>query len=72
MQFEDVKTTIKEHPVETVAVVTAVGLLGVIFYQNRKKKALERELAMYRTMDLRLPRDPSLRHQSQYVLKLVS
>lgn len=72
MQFEDVKTTIKEHPVETVAVVTTVTLLGVIFFQNRKRKALERELDMYRTMDLRLPRSQSPRHQSQYVLKLVS
>lgn len=73
MHFDDVKTTIKEHPVETVAVVAVVGLTGAYFYQRNQKKQLELELAKYRAM-----RPPwwsyflRRRHQEPEPLKLVA
>lgn len=50
MHFDDVTNTIKEHPVETVAVVATAGLIGCLFYQHQQKKAYELELAKYRAM----------------------
>lgn len=50
MDYDDVKTTIKEHPVETIAVVATVGLIGSLFYNRQQKKAYELELAKYRLM----------------------
>lgn len=48
--LDDIKTTIKEHPAETVAVVATVGLIGVIFYYKTKQKNAEIELAKQRAM----------------------
>lgn len=33
-----VKTTIKDHPTETVAIIAAVTLFGVLFYYKSKEK----------------------------------
>lgn len=48
--IDDLTTTIKEHPVETVAIVATVGLFGAVFYYRTKQKNLEIELAKQRAM----------------------
>lgn len=55
MQFDDVKTTIKEHPVETVAVVAGISLLGYFFYQRKQDKKRKHELELARLRSITPP-----------------
>lgn len=43
--LDDVKTTVKEHPAETVAAVAVVGLVGAVCYCRWQSRKHERELA---------------------------
>lgn len=45
MQFDNVKTTIKDHPTETIAAVTVVGLVGAVLYCRRQNRKYQLELA---------------------------
>lgn len=71
MQFDydDVKTTIRDHPTETVAVVTIVGLAGAFLYQRSQKKKLEAEIAKYKAAQTRVrPRLIGRRRPTRYVV----
>lgn len=48
--LDDIKTTIKEHPAETVAVAAVVTLIGTIFYYRTKQKNAEIRAAKQRAM----------------------
>lgn len=65
--YEDVKTTIKDHPVETVAVVATVGLFGAFLYQRHKRKEAELELAMYKAMQ---PSRKEVRRERRQIKKM--
>lgn len=68
MQFDDVKTKVKEHPVETVAIVTGVSVLGYLYYQRKqeKKRAHELELAKIQAMTPPQCNHTSRRHRRKY------
>lgn len=68
MQFDDVKTTVKEHPVETVAIVAGVSVLGYLYYQRRqdKKRAHELELAKIQAITPPKCNHTSRRHRRKY------
>lgn len=65
--YEDVKTTIKDHPVETIAVVATVGLFGACLYQRNKRKEAELELAMYKAMQ---PSRKEVRRERRQIKKM--
>lgn len=75
MQYDldDVKTTIRDHPAETIAVVSVLGLIGTLFYCHRQKKRYQIELAQlqaarpfWRSKFVRQRRQP------EYVLEFVA
>lgn len=55
MQFDDAKTKVKEHPVETVLVVTGVSVLGYLYYQRKQEKKRQYELELARLRSITPP-----------------
>lgn len=72
MQFEDVKTTIQEHPAETIAAVAVVSLVGTLFYCNWKNRKHQRELAQLEMMHAREMLELSRPTRSKYRIQLAS
>lgn len=69
MQFDDVKTTVKDHPAETVAAVAVVGLVGTIVYCRWQKRKYERELARIEVAHAREIIEESRRIRSMHKLE---
>lgn len=53
--LDRVKDTISEHPVEIIAAVTAVGVIGAVCYNNKKQREHEIALAKLQAKAMRPP-----------------